>query len=589
MCKQLFIYLLLFITYVLDGQDLPRGFQGDEKVLMPSYLSAVTSYDGSVRSVEVPGPVRSMAEWEELQGLIISWTNSFRDIQAEIVRNTIPQCKIIIACSNPASVKSFLATKSINDSVNVHYVTGNYNSIWVRDYGPNSVYAFDVDSLYLVDWIYNRPRYQDDTLARQLSRSLGLPLLETNKVPDDLVHTGGNYMSDGLGFAFSSLLVMDENGPDNEFGLSNHSEAEVDSIMHRYMGTKTYVKMNTLPYDAIHHIDMHMKILDEQNILVGKYENDVSDGAQINANIDYILSSFKNTFGKPYQIHYVPMPPGPDGRYPYQNGDYRTYTNSVFVNRTVLVPFYEEKYDTVARNVYESLLPGYNIVGIDCNKIIPSLGAIHCITKEVGVTDPLMIAVDQAAPLIEVQNESERTIRAIVRNRSGIDQVWLYYQPDHVTGIWDSVRMDLISPDESMYSGVIPVFDSIAYYYVRAVAVSGKTISRPMTAPEGYFKTRAIRTSAVDQIQPSLSYINIYPNPAQAVTCIDLGIRNRHPLKVSLVDGQGRVAAKLHDGPWDVNQTRLFFDASALPAGLYFVKIEGKGIFQLKPVIVIHS
>jgi agmatine/peptidylarginine deiminase len=93
------------------------------------------------------------------------------------------------------------------------------------------------------------------------------------------------------------------------------------------------------------------------------------------------------------------MPPAANGQYPNTNGDYRTYTNSVFVNKTIIVPFYEEKYDTIARRIYENLLPGYNVVGIDCNKIIPSLGAIHCITKEVGVLDPLMISVDQCALL----------------------------------------------------------------------------------------------------------------------------------------------------------------------------------------------
>jgi hypothetical protein len=40
-----------------------------------------------------------MAEWEELQGLIISWVNSYKEIQAEIVRATIGQCRIIIVCT----------------------------------------------------------------------------------------------------------------------------------------------------------------------------------------------------------------------------------------------------------------------------------------------------------------------------------------------------------------------------------------------------------------------------------------------------------------------------------------------------------
>ena len=568
----------------MSAQSLPRGYGEGEKALMPQYLANVIR-ENNGRS-DAPGfPVRSMAEWEELQGLIIAWDNNFRDIQAEIVRNTIPQCKIIIACKSESAVRNFLATKNISDSVNVQFVTANYNSIWVRDYGPNTVYSNDVDSLYLVDWIYNRPRYQDDSLSRQLSRSLTIPLLETNAAPLDLVHTGGNYMSDGLGTAFSSLLVMDENGPGNEFGMSNHSEEEVDSIMHKFMGTKIYPKMNTLPYDAIHHIDMHMKILDEQNILVGKYANDVADGAQINANIEFILSNYKNTFGRPYQIHYMPMPPGPNGKYPNQNGDYRTFTNSVFVNKTVLVPFYAEQYDTTARRIYESLLPGYNIVGIDCNKIIPSLGAIHCITKEVGTIDPLMIAVDILPPVIDAKVPVEREIHAIVKNRSGIDNVMMYYQIDENTEIWDSIQMTLEIAATSTYIANLPEFGKVARYFIKGIANSGKSITRPMTAPEGFFTTTTLLTSSNRNLNWSLK-AEIYPNPASSLTCVSIEHPDRDVLNVALFNAEGERMENLFDGKWDPNSGKMFFYANKYLPGMYFVRIVGKHILSILPVVI---
>ena len=69
-----------------------------------------------------------------------------------------------------------------------------------------------------------------------------------------------------------------------------------------------------------------------------------------------------------------------------------TYTNSVFVNNTILLPTYYEEYDTTAISIYEEALPGYNVIGIDCNQIISASGAIHCITHSVGVEDPLLIS-----------------------------------------------------------------------------------------------------------------------------------------------------------------------------------------------------
>ena len=61
----------------------------------------------------------------------------------------------------------------------------------------------------------------------------------------------------------------------------------------------------------------------------------------------------------------------------------------------MILPTYYEQYDTTAMRIWENALPGYNIVGIDCdsgNNIISQSGAIHCITHSVGVEDPLIIS-----------------------------------------------------------------------------------------------------------------------------------------------------------------------------------------------------
>ena len=61
--------------------------------------------------------------------------------------------------------------------------------------------------------------------------------------------------------------------------------------MDAFMGISTYIKMETLPYDQIHHIDMHMKLLDEETILVGEYPEGEADGP-IEANIEYIQDNY---------------------------------------------------------------------------------------------------------------------------------------------------------------------------------------------------------------------------------------------------------------------------------------------------------
>ena len=149
-------------------------------------------------------PVRSMAEWEELQALVITW-NGQSTILAEIVRAAREECNVVICCENQAVVaqaKTKLTSVGVDFSSKVTFLIAQNNSIWVRDYGPNCVYANDVDSLYFVDWIYNRPtRPKDDTIATVLAPYFNLPLYSTSAAPTDLVNTGGNFMADGMGTA----------------------------------------------------------------------------------------------------------------------------------------------------------------------------------------------------------------------------------------------------------------------------------------------------------------------------------------------------------------------------------------------------
>ena len=86
------------------------------------------------------------------------------------------------------------------------------------------------------------------------------------------------------------------------------------------------------------------------------------------------------------------------------NASYRTYANNVFINGTVLVPTYRTEYDTVGLRILREALPGYRVIGIDCDSdqnIIAQSGAIHCITKTIGVADPMLI---RHQPLTDTDN-----------------------------------------------------------------------------------------------------------------------------------------------------------------------------------------
>lgn len=510
--------------------------------------------------------VRTPAEWEEIDGLCVRWEGTWsRSVLREIVRNAKEECTVYIVTENQNSVISHLNQYGI-DQNNIVFVDEPSNSIWFRDYGQWNVYTDDVDSLLWVDWIYNRPRPDDDVVPEALSDLLDIPLYQTSQAPYDLVNTGGNFMVDGFGTAFASELILEENDATNQFGTSNHSEAEVDQIMEEFMGIDRYIKMPTLPYDGIHHIDMHMKLLDEETLLIGEYPAGVADGPQIESNLNYVLNNFNSVFGTQYDIIRIPMPPE-GGQYPDQNGDYRTYTNSVFVNNTILVPTYEEEWDTTALRIYREALPGYNVVGIDCNEIITASGAIHCITKAVASDDPLLISHQPLNDMVYTANNYQ--IDALVKHSDGISNASIYWTTDTTQG-YSSVQMNLTNPSEDIWTGYIPYQQAgeKVFYYVHAEAANGKQQNRPMPAPQGYWKFKILPEPAgILEIDWN---VKLYPNPTLGEIVVKTGLSI--PVNYSVFDALGQT---VKSGQFKDAVGSL--DLSEQSAGVYTVKLMWEG------------
>ena len=105
---------------------------------------------------------------------------------------------------------------------------------------------------------YNRNRPNDDLIPEAIAANLNLDIYATSESPWDLMATGGNFMSDGMGTAFSSELIIEENSGGNAWNgqqYPNHSQDEINTILNEFMGIERYVLMEVLPWDEIHHID----------------------------------------------------------------------------------------------------------------------------------------------------------------------------------------------------------------------------------------------------------------------------------------------------------------------------------------------
>ncbi len=574
--------LFIFLTLHSFAQEDHR-LSPSERQLIPQYMNSRTGQSSAV--VTPPAsPVRTMAEWEELQALLVAW-KSYPNILREIVRAAKTETRVLIAYSGTdteASITAYLAAGGV-DTVNVDFLGTPVNSVWSRDYGPWSVYTNDVDSLLTIDWIYNRPRPADDAVPVAVANLIATPLYQTTTAPWNLVHTGGNFMTDGLGTGFSSELILEENSPAGGFGI-NHTEPEIDSIMQAFMGIDRYIKMDKLQYDVIHHIDMHMKLLDEQTLLVGQYPQGISDGPQIEANLLYVVNTFNSAFGTPYRVVRIPMPDD-NNLYPSNGGDYFTYTNSSFINKTLIVPVYGIPEDSIGLQVYRNELPGYRIVPINCAGMIGALGALHCITKDIGTSDPLLISHQPLPNTSDTVNSY--TVSARIQHRSGITQADLYWRTDTLLP-WQSAMMNPVGPTY-FWNGSIPAqpAGTTIYYYIAASSSSGKNQVRPLPAPAGYWKFDVTGTTGLaESVQDRMDAV--FPNPCRAITCVPVSLSKPCFASVDLVDAQGKYVIRVHEGALASGEHKLFFDASNLPAGVYTLQLNASGIRSRQRVAVIH-
>ncbi|MFL2585294.1 MAG: agmatine deiminase family protein [Parvicellaceae bacterium] len=210
--KKIFSFFILFQSAVFFSQSvIPNQSTPTESSVesINNYKNTFSLKSNNVITTQPIGNLRTMAEWEEVQAICITWTG-YKSILAQIVEEAQTECEVIILCNNATSAQNELTNYGVS-LTNVSFVAANFNSIWMRDYGGNTVYKDYVDSLILVDWIYNRSRPLDNASPAAIGNFKGIPVYEMSQAGTDLVHTGGNFMADGFGTGFSSELVDYEN------------------------------------------------------------------------------------------------------------------------------------------------------------------------------------------------------------------------------------------------------------------------------------------------------------------------------------------------------------------------------------------
>lgn len=492
------------------------------------------------------GPVTSVAEFQPMEGVIIAYTLGIPvNLVAQL--SQITRVKVLVNSSNDAnSASSRFSQNGVNMS-NVDFWTIPHDSYWTRDYGPWFIIDGN-DQVGIVDFTYNRPqRPNDDAAMNAMAAQLNCSMYAM-----PMVHTGGNYMSDGYGTAASTQLVLDENPGETVTSLRQMAQ--------EYLGINQYFFIDDPMDDYIYHIDCWGKFLGVDKVLVAQVPTTDYRYADYEA-AAAVFANAVTPWGNHYQVFRV-FEPG-------AGWTATPYTNSLILNDHVFVPIAGSQYDDDAIEVYHQAMPGYTIVPVMQATYTPweNTDALHCRTHEVADRGMLYI---KHYPLLGEQEVTDGSIAltADIKALSGqsliADSLLVYYRINNA--VWQSVTMNAVG-GSGFEASISDLHNSdTVEYYLFAKDLSGRRECHPYIGaadPHRFVVNAEEIPDDVTDVQGQISVL-LYPNPA-----VDrFVVRGEDLAQLKVYNAMGQLVAECQ-----LNQQTNNFTCKDWPAGVYYLSI----------------
>jgi len=329
--------------------------------------------------------IRSIAEFEQVKELIIVWPkwwdfgleglkaskqipyfiNITREAEKAVTVNIIVNSEII-----KNKVISQLEENDIPLD-NITFTKLFTNTIWLGDYGP--FFIEKNGQLEIADfscWSFFF-RFFDDIFNYRFGQKYNI---KCNLLGNFLFTIeGGNYLTNGEGIAIITDQIFDVN--------PKLSEEQIKKRMKYFLGLEEIIILEKETVPGTKHVDMFSKIISNDTIIVGKYNDTINENYQILERNVKVLENHS------FNIIRIPMAVDPS----FDENLSLTYTNAYIVNGTnkkiVFVPQYGIPKDDEAIVVYQNAMPDYEIIrfysrGFD---IIEGFGGIHCVTKTIPI------------------------------------------------------------------------------------------------------------------------------------------------------------------------------------------------------------
>jgi agmatine/peptidylarginine deiminase len=437
------------------------------------------------------------AEWEPAVGTLIRWPLGIPSTLVVELAEDDSLYVLVETSGEESQARSAFTSWGVNLS-HCRFIYAQTYSHWTRDWGPHSV--FDGDGVWgIVDpmfdgypWVSGcqlragvapqpvstTPRTdghdtrgwdEDDAVNVVLAQEFGCPL---HTFPAYL--TGGNVMTDGHGTMFSTQQMLDENAP-------MWTGIQFRALALQFIGATDYQILSNPDIYGLQHIDCWAKLLNEETILVKQLPLTHPEYACVEFMVSE-LEQLTNCYGRPYEIVRVFCGS-------YSGNNTAAYTNSLILNKKVLVPLFGIASDQGALDTYEAAMPGYEVIGIYYGSWY-YYDALHC--RTMGIFDRHMLRISHR-PLDEQMLEAaDFPVHVMIDDRSeaGLiaDSLRVFWK---VAGgpTWSATALTVAAGADS-FRAAIPWQPpgTCIEYYVAASDSSGRSETLPRTAPAGFYQ-----------------------------------------------------------------------------------------------------
>lgn len=330
---------------------------------------------------------RIPAEWEDQDGVLLSWPNVDSDwaeiidrieqVYLQLVQHISRFEKVLIVARDSELVKQQLALNNIC-SDNICFYSLRTNDTWTRDCGPIALSKEGVLQLHdfgFNGWGLKFAANYDNQMNAELAKQSAF---RAPVITQSLILEGGSIESDGQGtlLTTSECLLSRNRNPHLNKNQLEHFFATQMGVQRVLWLDHGYLAGD----DTDSHIDTLARLCPNNVIVYVRCDDQTDEHYHSLRAMEKQLQTFKTITGSPYKL--VPLP-WPQAQ--FDNDGNRlpaTYANFLIINRAVLVPTYSDPADTLALQVIQRVFPDREIIGIDCSAVIIQHGSLHCLTMQ---------------------------------------------------------------------------------------------------------------------------------------------------------------------------------------------------------------